>query len=68
MIGTGRCPTCKRAIPPEADGAAFRPFCSQRCKMADLGNWLDGVYRISLPVSDEEPDHGAVRAQNDLDE
>jgi endogenous inhibitor of DNA gyrase (YacG/DUF329 family) len=36
--------------------------------MADLGNWLDGAYRISLPVSEEEPDHGAAQTEDDVDE
>jgi len=27
-----------------------RPFCSQRCKLADLDNWLKGAYRISSPL------------------
>lgn len=26
--------------------AAFRPFCSERCKMVDLGRWLSGSYRV----------------------
>jgi endogenous inhibitor of DNA gyrase (YacG/DUF329 family) len=25
---------------------AWRPFCSERCKMADLGRWLSGDYRV----------------------
>lgn len=39
-----RCPVCKG----EWDGAGnpFRPFCSERCKMIDLGAWLDGKYAI----------------------
>ncbi len=43
------CPTCaaETEIP---DDAPFRPFCSQRCKMADLGAWLDEAYRISRPL------------------
>lgn len=24
----------------------YRPFCSERCKMADLGRWLSGDYRV----------------------
>ena len=40
---------CRRATVHE-----FRPFCSRRCKIIDLGNWLDEVYRISVPVEDEE--------------
>ena len=30
---------------------AWQPFCSERCKLADLGRWLGGEYRI--PVSDD---------------
>ena len=34
----------------------FFPFCSERCKLIDLGAWLDAGYRIpSKP--DEESDH-----------
>lgn len=39
--------------------AAFRPFCSQRCKLADLGQWLSGSYRIEgAPMTDTDPDEG----------
>jgi endogenous inhibitor of DNA gyrase (YacG/DUF329 family) len=35
--------------------ARFRPFCSDRCKHADLGRWLTGDYRIAAePAFDEE--------------
>jgi uncharacterized protein len=47
------CPTCRREEDVEA-GFRWRPFCSRRCKIIDLGNWLDEVYRISVPVEDEE--------------
>jgi endogenous inhibitor of DNA gyrase (YacG/DUF329 family) len=33
-----RCPTCGRAL--EWSGAPFRPFCSERCRLIDLGGWL----------------------------
>jgi endogenous inhibitor of DNA gyrase (YacG/DUF329 family) len=36
--------------------------------MADLGNWLDGAYRISQPISEEELDHGAAQSDNEGDE
>ncbi len=39
-----RCPICKREIPYE--GNPFRPFCSERCKLIDLDNWLEGRYYI----------------------
>jgi uncharacterized protein len=33
-----KCPTCRRPVPwsPEQE---FKPFCSERCKMIDLGEW-----------------------------
>jgi endogenous inhibitor of DNA gyrase (YacG/DUF329 family) len=39
--------------------APYRPFCSARCKSIDLGGWLDGRYRISRPLDEEELDAGA---------
>lgn len=48
-----RCPTCKK--PVANDRQPLRPFCSQRCKLLDLGNWLDGTYAIpGEPASDED--------------
>ena len=68
VTGTGRCPTCKRAISPEAADAPFRPFCSQRCKMADLGSWLDGAFRISRSISEEDLDQGVVPNEDESGE
>ena len=54
-----KCPTCGRVVevtPPDS----HRPFCSERCRMADLGKWLDGGYRIGAPVSEEDLDQGLV--------
>ena len=34
---------------------AWRPFCSERCKLLDLARWVDGEYRIP-DTGDEEPD------------
>ena len=39
-----KCPNCKQEIPYE--GNPYRPFCSERCKLIDLDNWLEGRYRI----------------------
>ncbi len=33
-----KCPTCRREI--DWDAAPFRPFCSERCRLIDLGAWL----------------------------
>ena len=35
------CPTCRRETEWSSDNA-FRPFCSERCKMVDLGAWFTG--------------------------
>jgi len=40
------CPTCKK----ESDFSSsniYRPFCSKRCKLVDLGQWINGTYSIS---------------------
>jgi endogenous inhibitor of DNA gyrase (YacG/DUF329 family) len=47
-----RCPICRREVAPEA--REFRPFCSERCKLIDLDNWLSGRYRVSTPVGSRE--------------
>lgn len=47
-----QCPTCHREAEVE-DGFRWRPFCSRRCKIIDLGNWLDEVYKISTVIDDE---------------
>jgi endogenous inhibitor of DNA gyrase (YacG/DUF329 family) len=33
------CPTCKREV-PWVEASTWRPFCSERCKMVDLGAWF----------------------------
>jgi len=33
-----KCPTCERPI--EWATSPFRPFCSERCRLLDLGAWL----------------------------
>jgi endogenous inhibitor of DNA gyrase (YacG/DUF329 family) len=37
---------------------AWRPFCSERCKMADLGRWLTGGYSVPAEDLPEESDPG----------
>ncbi|HLY62178.1 MAG TPA: DNA gyrase inhibitor YacG [Terriglobia bacterium] len=49
-----RCPICKTEVP--GVGNPNRPFCSERCKMIDLDNWLSERYRISSPDDAEAPD------------
>jgi hypothetical protein len=43
------CPICKKTV---AVGAEDFPFCSDRCRLIDLGKWASGGYVISSPVQD----------------
>ena len=49
---TRRCPLCRKPL-PEGPGP-YRPFCSWRCKLLDLGAWLDGSYRLPGPEDELE--------------
>ena len=51
------CPICKRQVDEEESNRknGLFPFCSERCKLIDLGRWLGGKYQI--PVKQEhDPD------------
>lgn len=43
-----RCPVCKKQV---KFGEPFMPFCSERCKLIDLGDWASEKYVISTPIS-----------------
>jgi uncharacterized protein len=47
-----QCPICKRETPNQ--GNPFRPFCSERCKLVDLDNWLEGRYRIPETTGEKQ--------------
>ena len=54
---TFECPICEKVISVEhKEDAPFRPFCCERCKMVDLGRWLDGSYRITEATDPEDMD------------
>lgn len=51
-----KCPICKKEV---RFGDPFMPFCSERCKIIDLGNWAAEKYVISTPIAqdtEEEPE------------
>jgi endogenous inhibitor of DNA gyrase (YacG/DUF329 family) len=52
------CPTCKRSLEGTRPDFPALPFCSDRCRSADLGGWLNESYRISSPISEEDLDAG----------
>jgi uncharacterized protein len=45
-----RCPICK--TPTDSETHAEFPFCSERCRDRDLGNWASEKYAVSEPVFD----------------
>jgi len=54
------CPICKKKV--EWEGNSHRPFCSERCRMIDLGAWVAGEYSVpaeTLPSGEdtEEPEN-----------
>jgi hypothetical protein len=51
------CPVCKR-LTVYSEKNPFRPFCSERCKLIDLGAWFDGNYYI--PAKEDESDYDAT--------
>jgi endogenous inhibitor of DNA gyrase (YacG/DUF329 family) len=50
-----KCPTCKRTL--DWSASEFRPFCSDRCRLIDLGAWLSEKHAIpgDAPPDGEEP-------------
>ena len=50
-----QCPICKKEV---ALSDAHMPFCSERCKLIDLGNWASEKYVISTPIEESEEVEG----------
>lgn len=51
MTKTVKCPTCEKDVVWEA-AQRWRPFCSERCRLIDLGEWVSGNRQI--PGDDDE--------------
>lgn len=47
-----RCPICKKPTDSEQD--ADFPFCSDRCRLQDLGAWASEKYVVSEPIFNED--------------
>jgi endogenous inhibitor of DNA gyrase (YacG/DUF329 family) len=45
MSRTVKCPTCGKPV-EWSDKSSWRPFCSDRCRLIDLGEWADESRRI----------------------
>jgi hypothetical protein len=57
MVTTVNCPQCGKAVPWQ-DEQRWKPFCSERCKLIDLGEWATEGHRIpgdpTLPISSDD--------------
>lgn len=47
-----KCPKCNSPI--KWEGNKWRPFCSERCKLIDLGDWAQEKYKINVEENDSE--------------
>jgi endogenous inhibitor of DNA gyrase (YacG/DUF329 family) len=53
----GRCPTCRKDVvcsPDDPDSLDLFPFCSERCRLADLDKWFTEDYRIERPATEAD--------------
>ncbi len=46
MVKTVNCPQCSKAVSWQ-DDQVWKPFCSERCKLIDLGEWASEGHRIA---------------------
>jgi len=54
-MSKARCPTCDKPVPKAPpDRPESFPFCSERCKLIDLGKWFNEEYRVSTPIESPE--------------
>ena len=57
-----KCPICNK---PVQLGMPDFPFCSERCRLIDLGNWSSENYVISTPLQPNDPDFPTQRTDDD---
>ena len=57
------CPICK--TPNDSETNAEFPFCSERCRLRDLGNWSAEKYVVSEPLFGESEDELSEAAGSD---
>lgn len=54
------CPICHKALKPSVQKQSqeldFFPFCSEQCKLIDLGAWLDASYKVVSSIQSQESD------------
>jgi hypothetical protein len=59
MATVVKCPTCRRPVEWSAE-SVYRPFCSDRCRLIDLGAWFSEQHKIpDEPETQEDEPLGA---------
>jgi endogenous inhibitor of DNA gyrase (YacG/DUF329 family) len=53
-----KCPTCRRPVQWSAE-SVYRPFCSDRCRLIDLGAWLTEQHKIPDESGGDGEESGA---------
>jgi uncharacterized protein len=60
------CPSCGKAT-VFAPSNRWRPFCSERCRMTDLGAWATESYRVPAKPAEDEGDASPDASSSDAD-
>jgi endogenous inhibitor of DNA gyrase (YacG/DUF329 family) len=55
------CPRCGKEM--VFTDNPFRPFCSERCKLVDLGNWISGTYSVPVMESEEGENEQSMKKE-----
>lgn len=58
---TVSCPTCHKPVPWSKEASPWRPFCSERCRLIDLGEWLCEEKRIPGEPGTADDDYDPER-------
>ena len=59
MMRWVNCPTCGKPVPWRSE-SRWRPFCSERCRLIDLGAWAGEDHRIPGEVIGEDELPGGI--------
>jgi uncharacterized protein len=61
-----KCPSCKIEFPYHSSPS--RPFCSERCRLIDLGQWLDESYAVPAEKMTEEEQEKLIQILEEQNE
>ena len=65
MVTEVKCQTCGKPVLWN-EQSPFRPFCSKRCQLIDLGEWANEERRI--PAQNQDPDGSSMPLTDEFDD